>query len=88
MKTPIQSAGEAVPAIPSASDILADYSRLLTVISISTEMVSDMSAEGMTPAMKGLLFNTQNMTSIAQDLATKLDKDLDAYLCRSTVEGE
>lgn len=80
MTNPITRAGEAVPDPPQASDILAEYSKLLTLLDISNEMVEDMSAEGMSAARKALLFNTQNMMSVAWELAHRIDKELDAYM--------
>ncbi|OEC94405.1 hypothetical protein [Rhizobium sp. YK2] len=81
MSKPIQSAGEAMPA-PCASDILADYSRLLTLIEISSEMVSDLNAEEMPFAQRALLFNAQNIANVVSEYAGRLDKDLDLYMSR------
>lgn len=82
MKTPDQANGGAMPEPPQASDILADYSRLLTLIEISWEIIDDIATDRMTPAEKAQLFNAQNMMSIAVERAQKLDKDLDAYAAR------
>lgn len=79
---PVQAAGEAMPSPPQESDILAEYSKLLTLIDICTEIVGDITAKSMSPAEKAILFNAQNMTSVMWDLAHRLDKDLDAYMQR------
>jgi hypothetical protein len=82
MKTSNPTGGEALPTLPQASDILAGYSKLITLLDLTSEMVDDMTAEGMSPARKGLLMKTQNMMHVAWDVAHRLDKDLDAYMGR------
>ena len=63
---------------PEDSDLKA--ANKAAAMDLLIEMIDDITAEGMSPAQKAQLFNTQNMISVACDVANRLDKDLDAYM--------
>ncbi|WP_430251273.1 hypothetical protein [Neorhizobium sp. DAR64860/K0K1] len=75
---PVPAGGEAVSAPPDVSDILAEYSKLLTLIDIAFEMVDHLSVNDPSPAQRGMLCNAQNMMHVIWDVAHRFDKDLDA----------